>query len=354
MADARAKAVWNEIVDLSSIQHYGSDMVRQLRVPNFKGDIVEVPSLASATVHASGGTSHAAEAVTTDILSLNANLDPFVNRKLPLLAQEQLVNGNWAAGVGREGISDLNYAIDVALLQTYLAADVCYVTAGAADYHDNVAAAALTPTMILNARAAILDQRGSNESNLAIFCNPYGQASIMDIDGFQANAIIGPQGDLGIYRLGSVYNTPVYSTSSVGRRRTIACSVVAITSNVATVTVPALHGLVIGMKVTIAGITTPLTTATAVASVPSATTFTVALTDSNGTMADGVGVVTVESCENIICDLSHVMVSKQKIPTVRVVPLPDESGDALQIAAIWGRIARAGRVRVLHSPPTSA
>ncbi|MEI6374705.1 MAG: hypothetical protein WCP26_13065 [Actinomycetes bacterium] len=70
---------------------------------------------------------------------------------------------------------------------------------------------------------------------------------------------------------------------------------VALTSNVATITTSAAHGLVIGQPVTISGLTagTALNGSYLVATVPTTTTFTVAKTNANITSAASSGTVTI-------------------------------------------------------------
>lgn len=109
-----------------------------------------------------------------------------------------------------------------------------------------------------------------------------------------------------LYRLpgarAGLCSVPAQLGKALGLRRracrsysTVATATVSVTSNVATVTANS-HGLVVGQRITIAGISTPLTTASPILTTADANTLTVALAASNGTMADGAGTITVVPC----------------------------------------------------------
>ena len=94
--------------------------------------------------------------------------------------------------------------------------------------------------------------------------------------------------------------------------------------------------------------------ATATVTSVTATTVVYPLVGADGAMADGVGTIEIQATESVMMDLSHVFAAQQRMPSARVVPYWNRTSDALQVASIWGRIGRAGRVRVINSPPTSA
>ena len=128
---------------------------------------------------------------------------------------------------------------------------------------------------------------------------------------------------------------------------TVACTVVVVASNVATVTAIA-HGLATGNLVTIAGITVPLSVAAAI-TVIDADTFTVALVTGDATLADGAGTVTLEGCVNFLINRNHVHYAINSIMT-RLHPAEKNTGEKLLVSPLWGRIARAGRVIAIGSP----
>lgn len=352
MADARAKAVLSRLADLYGRTNYGIDLVSNLREPLARGDTVEIPDISSFTVIADGTTSTAAAAVTTNVISLSANLHPWINVELPAVASMQLLDGAWASQVAEQGLVQLKNSMDQAFLRTYLANSLCWTTGTAATYHDNVAGDALTGADILNCKAALLANDGVSEGNLIMIVSPYGEASIMNISAFIPNYQAAEQGNLGIPRLGYVYGVPVYSTNSIQRSNAVATTAVSVTSNVATATVASGHGIVAGQVISTTGLTTNVTNATVTST--TSTTIVYPCTTGDGAFGDGVGTITANSSDNLMLDKSQIFVAQQKMPSVRVVPHDDTTGDALQISAIWGRIGRTGRCRVLHSPAANA
>lgn len=354
MADARAKAVLEVLSDIYSRGRFAVDAVTPLREPLGLGDIIEVPSISALTVTASGATTTAPQAITTNILSLAADRDPMINCLLPRLASTQLMNGKWAESVARQAMIMLKNSMDESFLRTYLAQVIGWTTGTAATYHDNVAGDTLTSIDWLNAKAGLLAQDGCMEQNLVAFISPYAEASIRSIAAFVPNYNEAEKGNLGIPMMGRVHGVPVYVTNSILRNLSVATTAVSVATNVATATVAAGHGLVAGVPITTTGHTVNQATPTAITST-TATTVVYALTTGDvSPMADGVGTIVDASSWNIMMDIAQVFTAQQGGPMVRVVPDFQTTGDALQLSTIWGRIARAAYTRVLHSPGSSA
>lgn len=352
MADARAKAVLEVLSDIYSRSRFAIDSVTPLREPLGMGDIIEVPSISALTVTASGATTTAPQAITTNILSLNANLDPMINALLPRLASTQLMNGKWAEAVGRQAMIMLKNNMDETFLQ-FLGETVAWLTGSTATYHDNVAGDTLTSIDWLNSKAGLLAQDGAQEQNLIAFVSPYAEASIRSIAAFVPNFAEAEKGNIGIPMLGRVHGVPLFMTNSIRRNKSVATTAASITTNVATATVAAGHGFVPGMLITTTGLTVNATVAVAINST-TATTIVYNLTGADGAMADGVGNVVDASSWNIMMDVAQVWTAQQLGPMVRIVPDFQTTGDALQLSTIWGRQARAAYTRVLHSPGSSA
>lgn len=352
MADARLKAVLSRLADLTSRTNYAVDKVRQLRQPLGRGDIVEVPSIGSLTVTADGNAGAAPQSITTSVLSCQANLHPAIFAALPEVDAYQLMDGNWASQVAEDAIVQLKNDMDEKFLRDYIALSLCYDTS--ATYHDNVAGDSLTDDDILNAKAALLANDGVRQENLALFVSSYGEGSIANISSFippAAMAISGEQKlNLGIPMVGSVSGVPVYSTNSVLRNRSVASTAWDITSNVLTVTVAAGHGFVPGMLCTFDTVTAggDMSTPTAITSV-TATTVVFAHTATDGSATEA-GTLSSTTSYNVMLDRSQMFVAQQQFPKVRSVADYDSTDTALQVSAIWGRIGRAGRARVIHSP----
>src|SRR5690242_4803273 len=99
MADARSKAVLGKLADLVSQNVFLPDVAStSLREPLAKGDVIEVPAITDLTITASGADANP-EAVSTAVLTLTADLHPWINAKLPERDSMQLMDGAWAAGV---------------------------------------------------------------------------------------------------------------------------------------------------------------------------------------------------------------------------------------------------------------
>jgi len=349
MADARSKAVLGELADLYSRANYGIDKMTNLRAPLANGDIIEVPDISSLTVGAAGSSDVSSSSVTTNILSLNANLKPMINAELPLVASMQLMDGRWAAQVARQATIQLKNDMDEDLMRDYIAEDLCWTTGTDSTYHFNEGGDALVEDDILNAKAYLLSQDGVQSQNLAFFVSSYGEGSIGSISGFVPARFEAEQGNLGIPMIGRVFGVPVYTTNSVRRNKSVATTAASVTSNVATFTVASGHGFVAGMKITTAGLTDNITTAAAITST-TATTIVAPLTACDGAMADGVGTVDDATSWNVMCDTSQIFVAQQQMPRIRIVPFELRTSDHLQVSSVWGRIGRAGRAAVVHSP----
>lgn len=347
MADLRAKHVLGELADLYSRSIFALDLPTQLDEPLSEGDSVEIPSIGALTVNENGATAADPEAVSNTVLTLVADRHPWINVQLPAVSRKQNMDGKWAEQVAKQATIMLKNRMDEHLLRDYLAREIAYDAS--ATYHVNVEGDALTEDDLLNGRAELLTMDGVQDQNIVLACHPFGVGSIMSIAGFVPNGKAAEEGRLGIPLIGSVFGTPVVMTNSVLRNLTIATSAVTVASNVATATIPSGHGLVPGMRITTTGLTTNVATPTAILT-SGATSVTFALTAADGALADGVGSIVSATCQNLLMDKANVFVAQQQMPTARIVQDPRSTGDNLQIAAIWGRRARAGYVRVLHSP----
>jgi len=355
MADGRSKAVLGELADLSSRSNYGIDLVRNLREPLGAGDIIDVPSISALTVATSGASDVSAQTITTNVLSLNANLQPMINMEIPLVAKMQLLDGNWAGQVAEQATIQLKNSMDNLLMRDYLALSLCWVTgaAGAGDvYHINPEADSLSEDDILNGKAALLSNDGVEAQNIIFVVSPYAEASIASIAGFIPNGKMAESGMLGIPQIGTVFGVPVFSSNSIKRNQSVATTAATAASSALTCTVATGHGFVPGQVVTTAGLTTNSTNV--VVTSTTATTVVIPTTAGDGAFGDGVGTITDASSRNLMMDKSQIFAAQQKLPSVRTVPYFNRTSDALQISSVWGRIGRAGRCYTVHSPGSSA
>jgi hypothetical protein len=358
VADARAKSVLNALLSQTQRTTYAIDRFRQLREPLGRGDIIEVPYLSAFTITADGHTGTTPAAVTTNILSCQANLHPSIFLALQFVEQVQLMDGSWGAAVAADALNSLKNSMDETLLRTYVAQSLCWTTGTASTYHTNVAGDALTEDDLLNAKALILASDGVMEQNLALFVSSYGEGAIASIAGFVPNGQAAEQGILGIPRIGSVYGMPVYSTNSVRRNLTATATASVTSGGVFTITVPAGHGFVAGMPIITEGATNDVDAATAITSTTS-TSITVTYGSStaspNGacTVSSRIGSTGAGTSMNLLCDTSGIFVAQQRMPSLRIVADYDSTDDALQLWSLWGRIGLAGRAICIHSPGSS-
>jgi hypothetical protein len=346
------------MVSIANRTNYAIDILRQLREPLGMGDTIDVPYLSALTVTASGATGASPQSVTTNIASLAANLEPAIFAAMPQLSMLQIMDGAWADQLASEALSSLKNSIDNALCRDYLAQTLAWTTSTAHTYHDNVEGDELTEDDILNAIAAMTDQDGVQDQNLAFIVGPYGMGAIQSIAGFVPNGAAAEKGVLGIPRVGSVYGVPVFKTSAIKRNLTATATASVTSSGTFTITVPSGHGFVAGMPITTAGGTADVDASTAITSTTS-TSITVSYGSSsnspNGTMtvSSDIGTSGIGTTMNLLVDTSACFVAQQRLPKIRYVDDYDSTDTALQVSAVWGRIGIAGRCRVIHSPGSS-
>ncbi len=355
MADMRAKAVLSKIADLQSRSSYIMDKMTQWAGPLGRGDSVQVGSLADFTVSSAVDGSLVPQALsaqspTLSALTLTADKEPAIAARIGRMDNVQAMNGGYFDGVAETAMYNLKNDMDSDLCE-YIVYTMAADTGSSSTYHSNVAGDSLVADDLHNAIATQLSLAGSDFNSLALFLHPFAYGSLLSASDFsypvsQNDNMLGPK------QIGHFFGVPVFVSQSVPKARTITSTSVTISSNVATV-VAANHGLSAGVKISIANITTPLTTATAVTSVTNSSTFTVPLTASDGAMADGAGIITVESCENLLIDTRHAFVAQQVMPSVRIVPEPLYTSDILQVSSLWGYVGRANRACVIHSPKAS-
>jgi len=350
LADIRTKAVFNTLAPLYEEANYGIDLAAtQMREPLGLSDQIGIPSISSMTVNASGAVDATPEAVTNSELTLNANLEPWINAKLPQIDSFAL-NGTWAAQTAAQVTQQLKNKMDEDFLQYLIARN--HSTAATAAYHVNVAGDSLTSSDLLEAIATLTSNRGVDVSDLAFMMSPWGRASLSNISGFVPNTTDSGGQVNGLPAVGTLYNIPVYQSSSVPNGRTIASTAFADDGTDMVITLGADHGLVVGMKITFDTVTAAndISAATAITACTS-TTITVASV--NTASATEAGTVTAECSESLLISKANTFVAQQMIPKIRTVDLYNSTGSALQVSAVWGRVARAGRAIVICSPKSA-
>lgn len=351
MADARAKAVINELADIYSRTNYIIDRADQVGTVVARGDVLEIPDVSALSVKADGATSLAPQSVTTNVLSLAVNRHPQINMAIPKVDAYQLLNGNWVASLARSATTQLKNHIDRDLAD-YIIGNMAFDTSGA--YHTNTSATvgsagdAIVQGDLTEAEAVLMEQEG--EHRLAMFAHPRSIGDIKNIAGFIPAFSAAEQGQLGIPFVGSVNGIPVFMTQSAPRLRTVASTAWERVGadNELIITVAAGHGIVPGMPVTFDTATAggDVSSEVAVTSV-TATTVRIPQTGSDSGPNTEAGTLTVQCSENLMVDMAHFWVAQSWMPEIRIVPDPDSSTDALQVDALFGRVGRPGRAVVV-------
>ena len=347
MADARSKKVFSVLAPLYEEANYAIDIAAtSMREPLGMSDQIDIPDISELTVTASGATDTTPQAVTTNALALNANLEPFINCRLPALESMQLLDGKWSSQLAANAVSMLKNSMDSDFCKYLIERNNTVAD------HVNVEGESLTADHVLTAAATLMDNKGVDESDLVWMMSSWGRASLANVAGFVPNMTDAGGKVNGLPVVGSLYGIRVYQSSAVPNGRTLASTAFADAGSDLVITVASGHGLVIGQKITFATVTSAndVTTADEITAT-TATSITVASV-SHGTATEA-GVVTLSSSENLLISKSNTFIAQQGIPSSRIVPLSDSTGSALQISAIWGRVARAGRAVVLGSPKSS-
>tara|TARA_E500000331_G_scaffold357702_1_gene420465 strand:+ start:4693 stop:5751 length:1059 start_codon:yes stop_codon:yes gene_type:complete len=351
MADIRSKAVLTELAPLYQEANYGVDLAAtSLREPLGMGDSIGVPSIGSLTVNASGATDANPEAVTNAELTLNANLEPWINAKLPQI-ESMALGGQWASQTAAQCVSQLKNSMDSDFLKYLIARN--WTAGTASTYHVNPGAESLTSDMVYQAIATLTNNKGVTEQDCVFMVSAWGRGSLSSIAGFVPNMTDAGGRVNGLPAVGSLMGIPVYQTSAVPNARTIASTAWTDDgSSAMTITVGADHGVVKGQKITFDTVTgaNDIASAAEVTST-AATTITVASVASGS--ATEAGTITVEASENLLINKNQTFVAQQIMPKTRIVDLYNSTGSALQVSAVWGRIARAGHAIVLGSPKSA-
>lgn len=235
-----------------------------------------------------------------------------------------------------------------------------YVGAGSASAvttHTNVNGAATTLVMVRGMIARMLNEQGVSLSDLAWVMNPWGSATVATLPEFKN--MDNPRTDLGLIRVGTLDGVPVYMTQSVPHTRSATISASSISSNVLSLTFSDPHGFPVGQEITTSGLTTNVTTAAAVATVPSLTTLTVPLTSAdaadNGT--SGTATEGNPTAWNMLVNLERLYQAEEDA-MVRVIPYGRErTSDVIQAEMDFGtkgrevstQIGDPGTIQILHT-----
>jgi hypothetical protein len=226
--------------------------------------------------------------------------------------------------------------------------------------HINQDGGALTFSDVMTAIARMADQPGVSVESMALMCSSFGVANFRSLPNFieSKSGDTGQLGGPGLTRIGSIEGVPIFRGQGIQKTLSVATSAVVIASNVATATVPADHGLVVGMPITTTGLTTDVASATPILSA-SATTVTFALTAGDGALADGVGsIVAAATNHNALVNIERLWQASDPIESRMVPTSAQKTSDTFQLWEDYGRKVRTdpstseadpGSVIVIHT-----
>ena len=351
--DARVKEVLPVLADFYSRENMLLDRCTDLKASLGKGESIDLPSIGEFTVTADGDTGVGAgnaQTITTSAENMIVDKLPTIFAKIP--KKDRIFNlgdGSWGAQVGRIAAMQLKNYNDDELVE-YLLGTPAWDTAGT--YHINPAGATVTSAMFRTALARARSLDGLKR--LEWWVSPYGEGAISQIADFVPNQAQVDTANLGIRQIGTLFGLPVIETTAIKTDRTVATSAVTISSNVATATVAAGHGLVPGQFIYTTGLTTNVASTAKVAiQTVTSTTVVFALTDSNGAMADGVGLIIPATGANMLVDLEHIFKAEYGDPDVEIIPQNGTLTDEMRVFSLLGRKARTNTTRpsvyVIHS-----
>lgn len=361
MTDLRKTEIEKLLADNISRSRYAIDLVTQRDGPIARGDKYQVGTLASLTVVADGNVSTSPQSASLSALELTVDRHPAIFLDLPKVADWQLLDGSTKDQFGKNAAKRLKSYADDEFCQ-YLAYSLGWVTGavGAGDvYHRNVAGDTVAASDFANAIADLKVIDGVDPSNIITLLSPYAEASLISVGGLAPTQNTGlMEGQFGVKRVGRIHDTDAYVCNSIPRNKTVATTAAVTTGTgvTHTYTVAAGHGLVPGMLATVAGHDADenIATATAITSTTATTVVITTAATADGTSSDAIGLITTATSWNMVLDISDIYAAQVILPEVEVVKLTDKTGWVLQCSSLWGRIGRAGKVRVVHTPGTSA
>lgn len=350
--DARGKAVSDKLISkvdtLFPLSNIFTDMGPAMRV----NQSIDIPTRASITVEQASNSSGATLMTlqTNAPVANNLIVDQHYGAVILIQKLQNIydLNGKWSDQMSHQVKVELDDYIDIDCYDEAIRVGAWDTTA---TRWTNVAGATVTGDMVELAMAKMRAQKGVRQADLVWTFHPYGMGAIRRLSAF-VPSVNAPMGDLGTPAVGTLHGIPVVESQSVIDQLTVATSAVTITSNVATATVAAGHGLVPGMLVLNSGLTDSASNLTAqVISSVTATTVVFPYTASNGAQGDGVGVLTVNLTCNGLLNRPWLFKSIQQVPDVKIVARSaGYIGDELQFDAIWGVKVLANSAVMIGSP----
>lgn len=362
-ADVRAQVVLDRFITLDELSNY---VINRFTDLSGEGDLqrnesIKIPAMGALTVETDGAVrvdGASRQQATSSSLTLTVDQEPWIPVQVPRRDQVQSLKGRFMEEVADQAMLQLRNYMDGLILDDYLATQVNFDNAGT--YHHNEASDGLIPADILVARGLQLRTRSSMLSNIILLLDPLAAAAVMGFAGWrevESNTSIGAE------TVGRIYGMAVVETQGGRLQKQWTEAAGEITAAVAnggtmTVTFAANAGIVPGNLVSMGGSAAGAhdDVGAAVQTVNAAgtqITYPTAGGDVADILAAGVITLTEDSAHNMIVDKAHVYTAFQRIPSIRFLPDPETTGDIMQVSALFGFLARAGRHQTIHSPVSS-
>lgn len=356
MTDNRAKAVRSALIDKVSTTFSLKNLLTDMNATGElgKGDTVEIPTRSAVQIEqVSTGTGALAMSVQTNTATPNElKIDQHYGAIVEIgkMNEKYDLNGTWAPQLASQVKIELDTYIGTDVFKRALLYQGAWAAGSTApSTWVNPTGVALTQDMTELALAQMLNQKGVTFDGLEWILGPFGVGSLRRIAGFNAATPVGG-GSLGMRQVGELHGIPVRVTQVAPESIAVATTAVVVASNVATATVAAGHGIVAGMPLTSAGHTVNATTAVAVTSTTE-TTVVYPLTTGDATLADGVGVLTVNMSIGGLVYKPWAFFAEGKVPTVNIYPRTGgKIVDELQAEAFWGSKGLPGCFVAIGSP----
>lgn len=306
---------------------------------------VATPTVATSASFADG------EVLTPTDFDLLLNLFRSSNVNIDSRQRAQILNGNYAGQLGNKLFNSLVGQIEDTLWDAMRAA--AYADAGAntaAGSGQNVinpAAATLTTAHLVEAIGSL---DGPGIEDMLLFAAPNADATLRNLFRDQMTGVPVESPMLGVPSQGvSIHGVPLVKSHALPKTWTVAASASAISSNVATFTVPEGHGLQVGMTITTTGASDNITSAAAITAV-TATTVVAPLT-AGDEATNGAATISTNASVLALVDRAKCFFAGNAVPNVREVPSARRSGaDSLQAYADFGRLVIDGYVRLVLVP----
>jgi hypothetical protein len=359
MANNSAKIPLSRFLDTWSRGPRVLPLLTNLGPVKGKGDAVDIPTTAAATVYTT--EANGPETVSESLDTFTVDRVKFVNRAVTHKSATQLLNGQYVNGIVEPVLADLANACDRDVIE-YL---IKSIAGTSVDNHANLAHDALVTTDGPDLKKLLTEQSGvRSDMGCVVLASPSAVAAMSGLSVYTEVASMGAPGEVGVPMIRSFCGMPVIETSNVpGNTNPISAPVTAsaISGGTWTVTVGTGHGFVVGQYIYTTGMTNNIAKGSAVAvATTSSTQITFASGSStvadNGTSgyvwsASGMALAVYAPWAFWASDSMGKSPGMDSIlmPDVSLVERTDAAGFAMKAICHLGRAAHAGSCKILHT-----